>query len=48
MRWLGVFIALNHVLDVGKGGWRWTHQTVRCATEQSLFTVRYAPRQRVR
>jgi hypothetical protein len=23
MRWLGVFIALNHFLAVGKGCWRW-------------------------
>jgi hypothetical protein len=28
MRWLGVFIAPNHFLAVGKGCWRWAHRTV--------------------
>jgi hypothetical protein len=38
MRWLGVFIALNHFLAVVGDG----------HTGQSLFTVWCAPRQRVR
>jgi hypothetical protein len=41
-----VFIAPNHFLVVGKVCWRWAHWTVRWRTEQSLFTVRCAPRQR--
>jgi hypothetical protein len=28
MRWLGVFIAPNHFLAVGKVCWRWPHRTV--------------------
>jgi hypothetical protein len=29
-----VFIATNQIIAVGEGCWRWTHQTVRCATGQ--------------
>jgi hypothetical protein len=42
MRWLGVFIAPNHFLAVGKVYWWWTHRTVRWRTGQSPFVVRYA------
>jgi hypothetical protein len=48
MRWLGVFIAPNHFLAIGKVCWRWAHETAQCRTGQSLFTVRCAPRQRAR
>jgi hypothetical protein len=44
MRWLGVFIAPNHFLAVGKGCWRWAHRTVQWRTRQTLFTVRCTPR----
>jgi hypothetical protein len=46
VRWLGVYIAPNHFLAVGKGWWRWAHRTVRCDTGQQLCTIRCAPCQR--
>jgi hypothetical protein len=36
MRWLGVFIAPNHFLAIGKVCWRWAHRTVRWRTGRSL------------
>jgi hypothetical protein len=45
---VGGIYSPNHFLAVGKGCWRWSYRTIRCATGQSLFTVRCAPRQRVR
>jgi hypothetical protein len=29
-----VFIAINQIVAVGEGCWRWAHRTVRCATGQ--------------
>jgi hypothetical protein len=31
-----VFIAINQIVAVGEGCWRWAHRTVRCATGQCL------------
>jgi hypothetical protein len=42
-RWLGVFIASNHLLVVGYFCCRWAHRTVRWCTGHVLFTVRCAP-----
>jgi hypothetical protein len=44
-RWLGVFIASNHILAVDWFCWRWAHRTVRWRTRQPMFTVRCVPRQ---
>jgi hypothetical protein len=30
--WLGVFIALNHLIAIGEAVCRWAHRTVRCAS----------------
>jgi hypothetical protein len=47
-RWLGVFIASNHLLVVGCFCWWWAHRTVRWCTGQVLFTVRCVPHQHTR
>jgi hypothetical protein len=38
--WLGVFIAPTNILAVGWVLCRWAHQTVRCALNTALLTVR--------